>query len=742
MAPVTRVDAEVRLQYITDLKDKIEADKQQLLQLKAIAADFNSSPLNAAMLSASIDKTTQSLAANKAELKDYISHTRDATDQTSQFETMLNRMAVRLLVLYAVRGAIRFTEDTIANIEALDRLNQTSGVTLQTLQILEANGAAVGMNMQQIGSAVNFFTKSMAEAKTPTIELLNGMGLSFETLLAQNPDERLKQVALAVSQLSDPLEKAKASLLLFGTEGIESVLQRFTDLKESSAGVADSVLKDWEFIVNFWKNAAPSITESVEQVVSELLHLSSASAQLAMGQGAGGLVEWFNHVNEAAALSAGQGVTGFITALIELTKLEEQKHGTDTVLLSDFEIYDKVTRELMTSTAALTQTQKSELDGWSELGIATLEAALKIGITKEQWEAYRKTMMDAFNAQKTEFAVAKTQYESQISSIHALSAQEQKAFSDSKEGLELKISELTQIESLETQALAALLKRDQALITEAENIADVHMRTKALQEIEVEEARQIEEFQKRIHPLQLERIADEEKLAGVTLKEAAAELAAEQANLARFGVKRTSEGNIPLDMANDPVFKASQDLQFAQSQYAAGKIGIEGLVAAENTYADALRNVEIQQDKNNTGLQAGTDQAKNLANTLGTDVPAGAAKAAKAVGDFIGGYLDPATQLAKNFHDAFWNNNQAALPGTGIPTHGTGGPTKAGLAMLHDNEYVIPQQGALVMKSGGGAPIVNVTVHGNVITERELTEAIKQNIMSGASAERQYSSTS
>lgn len=50
-----------------------------------------------------------------------------------------------------------------------------------------------------------------------------------------------------------------------------------------------------------------------------------------------------------------------------------------------------------------------------------------------------------------------------------------------------------------------------------------------------------------------------------------------------------------------------------------------------------------------------------------------------------------------------------------VSSHKDGGPVKAGPAMLHDNEYVVPSGGALVSRGGGGT--TNVTIHVNGTAE-------------------------
>ncbi len=63
----------------------------------------------------------------------------------------------------------------------------------------------------------------------------------------------------------------------------------------------------------------------------------------------------------------------------------------------------------------------------------------------------------------------------------------------------------------------------------------------------------------------------------------------------------------------------------------------------------------------------------------------------------------------------------------GLPTHAAGGPTIEGPAYLHDSEYVVPKDGALVM-SGGGSPI-HIYITSPLGTPSAIAAAVDQALM-------------
>ena len=83
------------------------------------------------------------------------------------------------------------------------------------------------------------------------------------------------------------------------------------------------------------------------------------------------------------------------------------------------------------------------------------------------------------------------------------------------------------------------------------------------------------------------------------------------------------------------------------------------------------------------------------------------------------------------------------IKGPRVPGFKEGGPTTEGPAMLHGNEYVVPEKGALVMRGGGGSTLtVNMHVSG-VLDPRtidQISKGVKDEIMRAVKSSRQFGS--
>lgn len=76
----------------------------------------------------------------------------------------------------------------------------------------------------------------------------------------------------------------------------------------------------------------------------------------------------------------------------------------------------------------------------------------------------------------------------------------------------------------------------------------------------------------------------------------------------------------------------------------------------------------------------------------------------------------------------------AFTPGV-VSSHASGGPVSAGMAMLHDNEYVVPENGALVLRGGGttfapGAIVIQVNGTAEDVA-RQISDRIMKTIKQG-----------
>jgi hypothetical protein len=106
----------------------------------------------------------------------------------------------------------------------LTDLSSRTGETAGNLLVLQRAFENTGVNADKVGPSLNKLQKFMAEAAaggTEQTATLNALGVSMSDLAGKTPSEQMQVLAKKIAGISDPAERARASMEVFGKSGGE-----------------------------------------------------------------------------------------------------------------------------------------------------------------------------------------------------------------------------------------------------------------------------------------------------------------------------------------------------------------------------------------------------------------------------------------------------------------------------------------------------------------------------------------
>ena len=106
----------------------------------------------------------------------------------------------------------------------LDDLSSRTGETAGNLLVLQKAFELAGVGADKVGGTVNKLQKFMADAAAGGAEqtaTLNALGLSMADLAGKTPTEQMQMLASKISGISDPAQRARAAMEVFGKSGGE-----------------------------------------------------------------------------------------------------------------------------------------------------------------------------------------------------------------------------------------------------------------------------------------------------------------------------------------------------------------------------------------------------------------------------------------------------------------------------------------------------------------------------------------
>lgn len=371
------VEGVLRMKYQSDLKNA----EIELKQIQAITQSMTVIP---PQLADEAVRVTEKIATLKEQIKTLPGPTKDAANGFENMGGILERMGLRIAVLYAFRESFQFMQELLKGAETLINFNEQLNLSINMLQVLQYGADQAAIPFTKVASAVDTLDKNLAQAKVGSVETLTLLGLGFEYILALNPDERFREIAIAIGSLNDPLSRTKAEIELFGTDAIDPIIRGYKDLAKAATDsgtiMDETTVRHTAIAGTAFKNLGLTLKKDVAEGYDYLI---TKYAEYMIRTA--GIVETTQELDEQ--LKA-------LHATTEATRRDNIE------LTSSTEDYEKVTRELLEVTKPLTQEQKNQLDAWHALGIETEKAAVKIGLTVEQYKAYEKELKEVEKSQR------------------------------------------------------------------------------------------------------------------------------------------------------------------------------------------------------------------------------------------------------------------------------------------------------------------------------------------------------
>jgi hypothetical protein len=128
----------------------------------------------------------------------------------------------------------------------LTDLSSRTGESAGSLLVLQRAFENTGVGAEKVGPSLNKLQKFMAEAAAGGAEqsaTLNALGLSMSDLAGKTPSEQMQVLAQKIAGISDPAERARASMEVFGKSGGEllPLLNNFSGELDGARGQLGSM---------------------------------------------------------------------------------------------------------------------------------------------------------------------------------------------------------------------------------------------------------------------------------------------------------------------------------------------------------------------------------------------------------------------------------------------------------------------------------------------------------------------
>lgn len=144
------------------------------------------------------------------------------------FTTLLNPVTAALAGITAfAAAATKITEGLVQLEDRVEKLGNQAfqlGVSFEFVQVLEESARRSGTSVDALRTATTKLQTTLVDAANggeKSAAAFQALGLSFEQLQAQTPDEQFRSVATAIASIEDPAQRTAAATRLFGEAGVQ-----------------------------------------------------------------------------------------------------------------------------------------------------------------------------------------------------------------------------------------------------------------------------------------------------------------------------------------------------------------------------------------------------------------------------------------------------------------------------------------------------------------------------------------
>lgn len=613
--------------------------------------------------------------------------------ETSSLIGSLGQLAGVLGIAFSAEAIVGFVKETIAATAELHNLSIATGISGDGLQRLSYLGDEAGVNLESLTRGIEQMSAKLAGGDANATTAVALLGLSLDKLLAAGPEESFLQIAEAVGRVDDPMQKAAIASDIWGGRLSKQLLPLLGELRQKMLDVPkEAIISDANIAKahEFEVGLDHLITNVKSYTASIFGALGSYSKWLESGTGVAGFLDLIHGKTAQATEDHKQlapAVEGSAAATIHLTTTVKDKIAADKLAEEEA----KQMADALVELDSAGQSWQETVEGIDGAVVEGIKAYLDAGVSQA-------ALATAYGLTAAQVKAVSTALKDETVTLQL----QQKAIDDSAVRWAQYAATKLAISGTTTQKLNA--------------------------EIDVWVSKQIESHVKAktdtadfynwlgVQATASRQLLDQQRLLSDTNSRASFEKRkADAEDWYQFVISHASE------FTNEDIALAVQRTQAATKEWATfGEVAVKGVKQA----ADAVHTLAgewISAAEAKKRYEAGGSFTYDLTTRAGVEQyrqmnpGENVAYSDEQIIEFAksGGTLQQLMSMGIITLKPYSNmgfTNSGALPQQ-LPGFATGGPTGGGgAAMLHANEYVVPEGGALIKGGNSGPLTINLVL--------------------------------
>jgi hypothetical protein len=213
--------------------------------------------------------------------------TRRADDAGQSWSSMLGKASGLLSALgigITVSALVNFAKGLLADADALVKLRDKTGISIEGLQAMRIAGDDAGVSLDSMTAAVNMLQKRLGGDDASANAALKDLGINIAAFKALDGSAQMAMLSDAVRGMNDPLRVASDLSALFGkswADQLPALKRGFDEVRDGTAQMSTQSAE----AIDAWGDSAAATWRSMKanfgEAIADILTLSlSATRQL------------------------------------------------------------------------------------------------------------------------------------------------------------------------------------------------------------------------------------------------------------------------------------------------------------------------------------------------------------------------------------------------------------------------------------------------------------------------------
>lgn len=190
----------------------------------------------------------------------------NASEVSQRWDATLSGLKTQLAGMFTVGAVIAFGRELLADADALVKLSDKTGVSIQWLQKFQVVGDEAGNTVGELTAAITQMQNRLAGDDKSAVAALGKLHLNLASLKALSPDQQFVAIADAIRRVQDPAERVNLAMDLFGRQGaniLPTIVKGFDDVRDHAVGMKDETVHALDSIGDASKSLWRTVKDTV-----------------------------------------------------------------------------------------------------------------------------------------------------------------------------------------------------------------------------------------------------------------------------------------------------------------------------------------------------------------------------------------------------------------------------------------------------------------------------------------------